>query len=65
MPVKHDTKKNTFCTSSEKFSLKDGKIDNNWVGQSVMKPVDSELFQRREYIKEKGEEEMISLLWIF
>ena len=65
MPVKHDTKKNTFCTSSEEFYLKDGQFDNNWLGQSVMKSVDSELFQRRKDIKEQGEDKMTTLIWIF
>ena len=51
MTVKHDTKKNPFCTSSEKLSLKYEKFDNNWVGHSVMKPVDAESSQRRKYIK--------------
>ena len=56
MPVKLDTKKNPFCTSTEKSSLKDGNFDNNWVGNSVMKTVDDELFQRTKDIQEKGEQ---------
>ena len=44
MPVKRD-KKNSFFTSSE------GGFYNNWVGHSVMKLVDAELFQRIKDVK--------------
>ena len=47
MPVKRDTKNNSFCTYSEKMFLKDGKFDNYWVGKPVMKPVDADSFQKR------------------
>ena len=56
MPVKCDTKKKFFCTSSEKLFLKDGKFDNIWFGHLVVKPVDFQSFQRIKYIKERGEE---------
>ena len=32
-------KNNSFCTSSEKLFLKYGKIDDHWVGNSVIKLV--------------------------
>ena len=56
MPVIRKTKKNSFCTSSEKLFLKDGNFDNNWVGQKVIKPVHTKSFQRIICTKEGGEE---------
>ena len=53
MRVKRDTK-NPFCTSLDGLFLKDGKFDNNWVGKFVIKPVDTEQFQRIKYTKEGG-----------
>ena len=49
-------KNNLFCTSSEKLFLKDVKINNHWVGPSVVKPVDVESFQINKDIKEGGKE---------
>ena len=49
-------KNNPFCTSPEKILLKDRKFDNHWVGHSVMKSVDAELFQIIKYIKEADDE---------
>ena len=46
MPIKYDIKNNTFFTSSEKYFLKGGNTDNNWVGHSLMKPVGSRSFQK-------------------
>ena len=40
IPIKRDKKMNPFCTSSVNCVLKNVKADNNWVGHSVMKPVD-------------------------
>ena len=48
IPVKRDTKNNPFCKSSEKLSLKGWNFDNGWVGHSVMKPVDVELFYKKK-----------------
>ena len=56
IPVKSDTKSNPSYKYSDKLFLKDREFDNRWVGQSLMKPVDTELFQRRKDIKEVGEE---------
>ena len=53
IPIKCD-KNNSSCTSSEKFILKDGKNDNNWVGHSVVKFVDADSFLRWKDIKEGG-----------
>ena len=46
MPVIRETKKNSFCTSSERLFLKDGNFNNNWVGHKVIKPVHAKSFQR-------------------
>ena len=46
MPIKSYAKMVAFCTYS--IFLKDGKTDNNWVVQSVMKPVDSESSKKKD-----------------
>ena len=46
MPLKRDTKKTPFCMSSNKFFLKDGIHNNDWVRHSVMKPDDDEALKR-------------------
>ena len=51
MPIKCDKNKNPFCTSS-KEKLNNRNIDNHWVGHSMMKPVDAELFQKINDIQE-------------
>ena len=51
MPIKRDTKKKTFCTSSKIF-LKSSLQDNNWAGKSVMKPVYDMAFQKINSIRE-------------
>ena len=48
--------KNPFCTFLGKLFLKDGKIDNHWVGPSLKKLVYAEWFQRRKDTKKGGEE---------
>ena len=46
VPHKRDTKKTPLCMYSNKFYLKDGLQDNNWLGHSVMKPVVSVAFKK-------------------
>ena len=55
MPVKRDTKKNPFCTTSEKLFLKDQRFDNHWVRHSLMKTVESDSLQGRKDTKEGGD----------
>ena len=38
-------------------------MDNHWFVQSVIKPVDAQSFQKIEYIKEGGDEKMMTLIW--
>ena len=60
MHIKYEKKEYIFHIFRDCF--KDGKIYNCCVGQSVMKPVDDELFQRRKDIKKGGEEKMTTLI---
>ena len=39
-------------------------MDNHWVTHSVMKQVDTELFQIRKDTKEGGHDKMTTLIWI-
>ena len=54
MPIKCD-KKESFCYIFRYYFLKDGKLDNRQVGQSVMKPVDANSSKKRRYIQERGD----------
>ena len=56
MPMKHDTWKNQFCMSSNKFFIKYGLQNNHWFGKSLMKPTDAVVFQKREAIREGNDE---------
>ena len=51
IPIKRHTK-NTFCITSNNLLVKDGLQDNNWVRNSVIKPVDSVAFQKRKATRE-------------
>ena len=51
IPIKRDTK-NPFCITSNNLLVKDGLQDNNWVRNSVIKPVDSVAFQKRKSTRE-------------
>ena len=44
--------KNPFFISSQKFFLKYGLQDNHWVMQSVMKPIDAQVFQKNNQVRE-------------
>ena len=46
IPIKCDLKKESLLYIFRRILLKDQKMDNHWVGQSLMKPVDDELFQK-------------------
>ena len=48
-------KKIHFCTSSQKFYIKDKYMPNHWVGNSLMKPIDVYEFFNREVIINKFE----------
>ena len=56
MSIKHD-KNESILYIFRKYSLKVGKMDNFWVGHSVVKPVYAESFQRRKDIKKGGDGE--------
>ena len=57
MPLKRDIKKTPLCMSSNKLFLKDGLQDNNWVGHSMMKPVDAVEFQKINSLREGNNDE--------
>ena len=42
------TKNNPFCTSSQKLFLKNVNTENNWVGHSVIKPVEAESLKKKK-----------------
>ena len=53
MPIKHDTKKTSFCTSNNKNFAKYGMQDTHcWDRHSVMKHVDSVVFQDKRVMME-------------
>ena len=54
--LKHDNKKTPFCMSSNKLFLKYGLQNNNWVGHSVMKPVDDVAFKKTKALREGNNE---------
>ena len=51
VPLKRDTKKTPFYMSSNKLFLKYCLQDNHWVGNAVIKPVDSVEFQKRKSLR--------------
>ena len=48
MPIKCNTKKNSYCMSSNRIFFKDDLRDNHLVGHSGMNPVDATVFQKEE-----------------
>ena len=59
VPLKRYTKKTPFCMSSNKFFLRYryGLQDSYWVGNSLMKTVDSVAFQKRKAMREFNNDE--------
>ena len=56
MPLKRYTKKTPFFMSSNKFISKYSIHDNNWVRNSVMKPVDAMEFHKRKKLRQGNNE---------
>ena len=65
VPLKKDTKKTPFCMSDNKLFFNYGIQDNNWVGHSVIKPVDAVIFQKRKALRKGGNEKETTLKWRF
>ena len=51
VPLKHDTKKTPFCMFYNRFFPEYGIQYNHWVGNSLMKPVDSVSFHKMKALR--------------